>query len=501
MVSTHRPLLTCLASATFFTFLFKGTGIGLNLLLFEVFVLGALFITRRFPMEGYVLLTVSGTLITAIMVVLYGSTLALIVNLLSVALTIGVLLAPELGALHHAAALAGAHMIAAQRSFLRLLPVPGNNGSGLRITPRGVFSITLVPLILLLFSMLYSASNPYFGELAEGVHSWISHIDASLPVVFLIGLVLSTFLLVITHNERMVQWMKARMDTLLPSDLSEQGDRMHALRNEAAIGILLLGGLNALLLLLNALDIHHVWFNFHFEGQYLKAFVHQGTWLLILSIVLGALIVLYYFRGDLNFYRKNRTIKWLSYLWLTQNLVLVVSVAIRNYWYIHHYALAYKRIGVAFFLLATLVGLLLIMVKVRDQRSHHFLVRWNMVSIYSVALLMTLVDWDVVIARYNMAHRERAFVELDYLATLGDKTLPYMMRSTLELENLDRYNARSLGLPERQYRSLYMPPARFATHIHDRVEHFRNEYPDRSWREWTLADARTYAGLCALKEQ
>ena len=255
-----------------------------------------------------------------------------------------------------------------------------------------------------------------------------------------------------------------------------------------------------MLLLLNALDIHHVWFNFQFEGQYLKAFVHQGIWMLIVPIVLGALIVLYYFRGDLNFHTGNRTIKLLSYLWLTQNAVLVVSVAIRNYWYIHHYALAYKRIGVAFFLLATLVGLLLIMVKVRRQRSHHFLVRWNMVSLYSIALLMTLVDWDTLIARYNMAQRGRAFVELDYLATLSDKTLPYMIRSTLELEALDRCNEQVLGGPERYRSGSYMSPLRFAARVHYRAKDFLNKYPERSWKEWNAADARAYAKLSVLQD-
>lgn len=501
MLHTHRTLITCLAYAALFTFLFHGTGIGLNLFLFEVLVFGALFAMRRIPMQRRALLTVGGTFLTAVMVVLYGSTLALVVNMVSVVFTVGVLLAPELGALHHSAALAGVHVIAAQQAFARLLPMPGNSGSGFRITPRGVFSITLVPVILLLFAGLYSGSNPYFEEIVADFFSWLGRIDASLPFVFVLGLVLSTFLLVITRNERMLKWAKARMDALLPSNRSGDNDHQRAIRSEAAIGVLLLGSLNALLLLLNALDIHHVWFNFHFEGQYLKSFVHQGTWMLIVSIVLGALIVLYYFRGDLNFQTRNRTIKVLSYLWLTQNALLVVSVAIRNYWYIHHYALAYKRIGVAFFLLATLVGLLLIMVKVRDQRSTHFLFRWNMVSLYSIALLMTLVDWDTVIARYNMAQRERAFVELDYLATLSDKTLPYMMRSTLELENLDRYNEQVLGGPERYRSGLYMSPSRFAARINHRAELFVKEYPERSWRQWNLADARAYAALSELSER
>lgn len=496
----HRTLFTCLAFAAIFTLLFHGTGIGLNLLLFEVLVFGALFALRRVPLERSVLLTIGGTLITAVMVVLYGSTLALVVNMVSVVFTVGVLLAPELGALHHSAALAGAHLLAAQKAFARLLPMPSSSGSGFRITPRGVLSVTLVPLILLLFAALYSGSNPYFEVIVADFFNWLGRIDASVPLVFLLGLVLSAFLLLFTRNERMLQWAKAKMDALLPSSRSGDNEHQRAVRSEAAIGILLLCSLNALLLLLNALDIHHVWFNFHFEGQYLKSFVHQGTWLLIVSIVLGALIVLYYFRGDLNFHTGNRTIKVLSYLWLTQNAVLVVSVAIRNYWYIHHYALAYKRIGVAFFLLATLVGLLLIMVKVRDQRSRHFLFRWNMVSLYTIALLMTLVDWDTVIARYNMAHRERAFVELDYLATLSDKTLPYMMRSTLELEALDRYNEQVLGGPERYRSGLYMSPSRFAARVHHRAERFLEEYPERSWREWTLADAQAHATLTVLRE-
>jgi hypothetical protein len=498
MTLVHRPLVTCLAFAALFTFLFHGTGIGLNLLLFEVLVFGALFAMRRLPMERYVMLTVGGSLLTAVMVVLYGSSLALVVNMVSVVFAVGVLLAPELGALHHSAALAGAHLLAAQQAFVRLLPVPDSGGSGLRLTPRGVLSITLLPLIVLLFATLYSGSNPYFGKLVEDFYSWLGRIDSSLPFVFLLGLVLSTFLLLATRNEQIVRWARAKMDALVPSVRMGEDDHRRSVRSEAAIGILLLASLNALLLLLNALDIHHVWFNFRFEGQYLKAFVHEGTWLLIVSIVLGALIVLYYFRGDLNFHARNRMIKMLSYLWLTQNALLVVSVAIRNYWYIHHYALAYKRIGVAFFLLATLVGLLLIMVKVRRQRSHHFLVRWNMVSLYGIALLMTLVDWDTVIARYNMAQRGRAFIELNYLATLSDKTLPYLLHSTQELAELDRHNEQVLGGPERYHRRLYMPPERFAARVHDRVEHFLDDYPERSWKEWNAADARAHAKLSVL---
>ncbi|MBL7951110.1 MAG: DUF4173 domain-containing protein [Flavobacteriales bacterium] len=499
MSHTHRSFLTCLAFATLFTALFHGTGIGLNLLLFEAVVLVALFALGRVPAQRHVLLPVAATLLTAVMVVLYGSVLALVVNVVSVVFTVGVLLAPELEALHHAAALAMAHLFAAQRALLRTLPVARASGNGFRLTPRGVLSVTLVPLIVLLFVILYSASNPYFAELAVRSYAWLEVMDASLPLLFAAGLALSAFLFLLTRHQRFMRWATSRTDALLPRTVDQQEAHQRVLRSEAMTGLLLLACLNALLLLLNALDIWHVWFHFSFTGQYLKAFVHQGTWLLILSIVLGALIVLYFFRGDLNFHSGNRTMKYLSYLWLLQNVVLVVSVALRNYWYIHHYALAYKRIGVAFFLLATLVGLVLIVLKVYHRRSHHFLIRWNMVSVYTIAVVMTLVDWDVLIARYNMAQRERAFVELDFLATLEDKALPALLVSAPELERLDAHDQRVTGLSSSEHRALYMHPVRFAYLTRQREQRFLQTYPERSWREWVLADARAYRALRSPK--
>jgi hypothetical protein len=63
--------------------------------------------------------------------------------------------------------------------------------------------------------------------------------------------------------------------------------------NEYKAGIVLLIALNALLLFVNIIDIKWVWIGFEFEGQYLKEFVHKGTYLLILSIIISIGIVLY----------------------------------------------------------------------------------------------------------------------------------------------------------------------------------------------------------------
>jgi Domain of unknown function (DUF4173) len=489
---TNRTLHTCLALALLFTILFNGVGLGLNLLLFEVVVFGALAAMHRLPLKRDVLITVGGSLLTAVLVVLYGSSLAIFMNIVSVVLAMGVVLAPELGALHQALVLGLSHLVAAPRALWRSLPATGSPVLG--ITPRGAVSGALVPLVVLLFVGLYSGSNPKFEELMDKIYAWIGEPSASLPFVFLLGLGLSCFLLLITRNERLIRWATSKRDALRPG--TEQDP---ALRAEVRTGIVLLVTLNALLLLLNVLDIHHVWFNFTFTGQYLKQFVHEGTWLLMVSIVLGALIVLYYFRGDVNFHSRNRSIKALSYIWLAQNAVLAISVAVRDYWYVHYFALAYKRIGVVFFLLAALVGLALILQKVRHKRSHHFLARWNMLSVYLILLVMSLFDWDTLVARYNVAQREKAFVELNFLADLEDKALPHLILSDLQLENLEDHNRYLIGAD--RYRSwLYMHRQAYARRIHWRTVRFVKEYEERSWREWNLADARAYAALRTVEE-
>ena len=63
---------------------------------------------------------------------------------------------------------------------------------------------------------------------------------------------------------------------------------MHGLERERRVGILILCHMNGLLLIVNFIDI--TWIRVGFEapeGFNLKQFVREGTWLLVLSIVLS----------------------------------------------------------------------------------------------------------------------------------------------------------------------------------------------------------------------
>lgn len=494
MQRSTKLFLSCLFLAGSYVFLFHGTGTGLNLLLFEFIAAVALWTTRPEPFPPLARLALGGMLLTAAMAVVHGSMLIVVMNVISVGLAIGVLLAPEVNALHRSAVLAVAHTTAVPLALLRAIPFPQRHMPRSSVTPRGVLSVTLVPLVLLLFMGMYRASNPHFDQFMAKVFAALENVDLAFFGSFLIGLLISGFLLLYTRNEGLLQWATRGKDRMLPTPTGTTDTKV---RSERLTATMLLAGLNLLLLVANALDIKYVWTGFAFDGQYLKQFVHEGTYLLLLSILFGAGIVLYYFRGGLNFDGRNRVVKLLSYAWLAQNVVLALSVGMRNYWYIHYYALAYKRIGVAFFLLGLCIALVLIMLKVQRGRTVHYLLRMNAVAVYSVALVMALFNWDGIIARYNMGHSERAFVHLDFLSTMSDKALPYLIRSREELEQIAAHNAELIGGTERYSRHLYMTPEDYNTFIDERVRIFVSSYPGRSWKEWNWADARAYQALRA----
>jgi len=259
------------------------------------------------------------------------------------------------------------------------------------------------------------------------------------------------------------------------------------LKNEFRAAIFLFSCLNLILLLVNLIDINWVWFNFEWSGQYLKQFVHEGTWLLIASIIISMVLVLFFFRGNLNFFTRNKPLKYLCYAWLIQNCILAISVGIRNIYYIQHFALAYKRIGVLVFLALVLFGLITILYKIMNKKSAFFTTRVNALALYIVLLIMSLFNWDNIIARYNFSHYQTAFVHLDFLSELSDKALPDLVKTEDELAAL---SASQEALFHFDYQ--YMKPKQYAGIINSRIETFKHKWEEKSWLSWNYAEHVAY---------
>ncbi|MFN3876452.1 MAG: DUF4173 domain-containing protein, partial [Flavobacteriales bacterium] len=266
---------------------------------------------------------------------------------------------------------------------------------------------------------------------------------------------------------------------------------MNPLERERRRGVLLLVLVNALLLVVNLIDINWVWFGFTVpEGFSLKQFVHEGTWVLIISILLSMGVVLWFFRGNQNFYWRNTWLKRLALLWVAQNAILGISVFLRNWHYISFHGLAYKRIGVIVFLALVLVGLVTLFIKVKERRSLYYLVRVNTWAAFAVLIGLTTVDWDSFIVRVNLRHDNPGEIDIDNYLAMSDKVLPLLYA------NLDRVQQQMERHKRNRVRWVEsLDPEEFRAALDRKRDAFLDRHAAQHWQEWNWADARTFAGL------
>jgi hypothetical protein len=213
--------------------------------------------------------------------------------------------------------------------------------------------------------------------------------------------------------------------------------KMTSLLTEYRIGLILIILVNALLLILNIIDINFIWFGFDSSRvSNLAYFVHEGTYYLIISILLSMAILLYFFRGNINFYRKNHLLKYGAYLWIVQNGTMAVTLLLRNYYYIdYYYALSHKRIGVMIFILLVMIGLISMFEKIRSRKTTFYLFKVNSLAAFAVMILMCTFNWDVNIASFNLKNPDSDAIDAAYLLTLSDDTLPILQEN---MDILDR---------------------------------------------------------------
>ncbi len=352
--------------------------------------------------------------------------------------------------------------------------------------------LSIIPIILaFIFFVIYANANAVLADIAEKVGTWIEVNLQKLFSVFiweriiftLFGFYIIGSLLAktrinyfsvndINHSDELV---RKRRIVRRPSKVIQQPVRRFSntgLKNENTMGIISFTLLNMILLVVNCIDVDFVWLNFEFSADKpIYKLVHEGTELLIVSIVLAMSVVLFFFKGNLNFYKRNKWLKYGAYAWILQNGFLVLSVLLRDYYYIAHYGLAYKRIGVLFFLLMVLFGLITVFVKVSAKKTGYFLFRVNAWAAVVLLVSASFINWDVRIAKYNIAHRDKITLDTAFVLSLSDRTLPVIHQNKELFKDATLVN----GDDMLQYR----------------IGRYLKEQEQYSWLSWNYADGRT----------
>ena len=500
IMNKRKSIFLILLSAFIFTLLFHKQALGLNLLLFEIAFFIWVISSKQFYFIGKNQITSGiGFLFTSLSTVITHSSLSYIINFLTLIVFIGILNYPEARSLVNSFGLSINSFFKSQGQFLKQISGSKLNG----YHPGGFFRksrIFFIPLIIILiFIIIYRLSNPVFDELLTQFESvftekWeiiFKDFDFMILITFTIGLLLSNFIIIRTVNRRIIQRDSDATEELKRiKNKSQNIFSASGLKSEYKAAIFLLAMLNIILLIINTIDIYWVWFNFEWNGNYLKQFVHEGTYLLILSIIISIILVLYFFRGNLNFLAKNRLLKYLSYVWLAQNAVLAISVAIRNFWYIHYFSLAYKRIGVIIFLMLVIYGLYTVFKKVRYRKSVFFLVKSNAYSIFIVLIISSVINWDNLIAKYNFQYADTAFLHLDFMATLSDSSIPYLDKPLDELVRINETQKEKFPFEQK-----FMTPEEFHSVIESRKIDFEEKWKEKNFLSWNLSEYKAFREL------
>jgi hypothetical protein len=192
---------------------------------------------------------------------------------------------------------------------------------------------------------------------------------------------------------------------------------------------------NLLFAVQTVLDLVYLWGAAELPADITYAeYAHRGAYPLIATALLAAGFVLMAMRpaGPAE---KSPTIRPLVYLFVAQNVMLVASSILRLRLYVEIYLLTWWRVAAFVWMLLVMVGLILIVARIWHGHSNAWLVRMNLITLTATLYVCALVNFDAIIASYNVAHSKEAGgqgVALDaaYLARLGPQALPAIDKAT-----------------------------------------------------------------------
>ena len=231
---------------------------------------------------------------------------------------------------------------------------------------------------------------------------------------------------------------RTRVPRAAPTALTP-GVRLGGLKLSPGVIVRCLILFNLVFAVQTALDVRYLWGGARLPaGMTYAEYAHRGAYPLVATALLAAVFVLAAFRGGPHA-RAMLAARRLVYLWLAQNIFLVVSAGWRLKLYVEVYTLTRWRVAAALWILLVVCGLAWIVVRILSGRSNLWLINANMLTALLVLYACSFADVDGFIARFNVRHCKELggagrSLDLAYLEALGPDALPAVLRFAREAE-------------------------------------------------------------------
>ena len=163
-------------------------------------------------------------------------------------------------------------------------------------------------------------------------------------------------------------------------------------------------------------------------GMSYAEYAHRGAYPLIATALLAGAFVLVTLRPGSET-EGMRSIRYLVYVWIAQNVFLVLSSIWRTILYIEEYSLTYLRLAALIWMGLVALGLIWLVLRIVWTRSNIWLINVNGITLLTVLILCTFINLGSLIAQFNVEHCKEIkgkgpVLDLKYLREIGTASLP-----------------------------------------------------------------------------
>ncbi|WP_390620480.1 DUF4153 domain-containing protein [Poriferisphaera corsica] len=308
---------------------------------------------------------------------------------------------------------------------------------------RGIFQykphIKLIPWLIpiffgAMFIALFINANPIYEKMYDIIEGYIYgfFIDA-IQYITPIRILFWIMVWMITYPLFSVRILK-RKNIAKAKDQGEITDGKNSFLLKTNVLLVCLVLFNLIFLLQTICDIQYLWNSNELpEGMTYANYAHRGAYPLVFTALLAGLFVMFSYRRGLQSQQitTHKIILLFLYLWIFQNVFLIINAGYRLALYVNAYSLTRWRIAAALWMLLVTLGLITLIYKIMNNKSNYWLTGKCVWYFYFLLLLISPVNIDRYIAMYNVntcseITGKNANIDIGYLTSLGIHALPAM---------------------------------------------------------------------------
>ena len=338
--------------------------------------------------------------------------------------------------------------------FPRFVNFAFNHGGQRNLITR--MSVWILPIIFAgVFILLFAEANPVLQQWLEAIDlaSFVNFVFSA-RFIFIVALAWITCPFI---EQKMTRFLLSRSIKQMIGFKNSQPNEKHSSYHQAFFGTgffersLIL--FNIIFALQTLLDLTYLYGGMGLpDGMSYASYAHRGAYPLVAASLLAGLFALIALRpGGAG--EKSSTVKWMMYIWLGQNLMLVGSSIFRLNLYIEAYKLSYWRIAALIWMAMVAAGLVLIIARFVLKKDFGWLFSANLAILLGTLYMTSFVNLPGFIASYNLRHSSLVVkngpkLDWHYLETLGVSAYPAVLRvqnvmeqvqpNTIEVMKLER---------------------------------------------------------------